>query len=141
MASCAYYRLFHLVLLLSIISLIVIHKIAHIFKYGFGKWLLDQLNVLFEAMCLLLLILWFLRGLRMFRCTFPWFHYGTLVAEWLAHLVTVVLWTVALATAIYRGYVFGANANANDLTLTLLRLAQHVVYVLLLIAYVLLFCQ
>ena len=33
--------------------------------------------------------------------------------------------------------VFGANANTNDLMITLLHLAQHIVYVLLLIAYVL----
>ena len=128
MSIWAYNRILHLVLLLLLLSL---YLITWLLVAGFADW--KTYSGLYSPLLVLVLVLLlYLRGLEALRRLFPWFHYGTLVGELVAHLVMVVLLTLNLATALHGGYVFGSTAA--EVVISLFRLLLHATYVLLLIA-------
>lgn len=131
MTNWAYNRTVHLVLLLLLLVLFVI---TWQLILGFSNWI-SYSGLYWPFLAILFVLLLYLRGLGSLRSYFPWFHYGTLIGELVVHLVTVVVWTINLAIAIHRGFVFGSTPA--DLVIGLFRLLLHAVYVVLLIACVL----
>lgn len=81
MAFWSYHRKFHLILLLILLCVFLMERVIFAVMHGF--MLETLMNIYWDLSCVLFLILWFLRGMTSTRCLFPWFHYVSLIFEWL----------------------------------------------------------
>ena len=83
MAFWGYNRLFHLILLLAVLVLYGIFYCSTIIYYK----KLQLTEWYFPATTLMFLLFWVLRGLDALASLFPYFHYATLLLEFVAQLV------------------------------------------------------
>ena len=120
-----YHRVFHLVILLAIVALYIADLVTNIvFQRGLR---LDNWG--WAIGVLVLLILWFLRGRLFMRWSFPIFHYGTLLVEWIVSLLAFLFYCI---------YIFYISVSLNQKTLSL-SIAIGIITLLIAISYLLLF--
>lgn len=110
MAFWAYHRKFHLVLLLVLLSFLLFSFLIFVLMFGFRWGMLK--NAYLGLVYLLFLVLWFARGMMSTRALSPWFHYISLIFEWLVHFVFFSALLYVYLKAIL-SFVLG-NASRNE---------------------------
>ena len=86
MAFWSYHRKFHLIFLLVLLCMYLLDRVMFAVMYGFLLEIIVS-GIYWDLSCVLFLILWLLRGMASTRCLFPWFHFASLLFEWLMQIV------------------------------------------------------
>ena len=122
----AYNRGFHLVLLVILLALYAASWISYVaFKRFFWLYGLE-----WGLAAALFVFLWFLRGLPALSRFFPWFHYGTLIVEWTAHLIRIVAQVINLVTYLLEGRLL-VGASPYELVIIATLILIDINYLLL----------
>ena len=125
-----YHRVLHLIILLAIIALYIALLVTNIvlergLRLDNWKWAIGVLVLLF---------LWFLRGRLCMRWSFPIFHYGTLLVEWIFSLLAFLFYCLYI---FYIGVSLLQNTFSMSIAIVIITVLIAISYLLLFILYAL----
>lgn len=128
----SYNRTVHLLLLILLIGLFLT---AWAFIFFTFRELQFQ-GLLWLIAAAIFLVFWLLRGLKLTAPLFPWFHYGTIIVEWVAHVVKFVIQMYFLVVNLSTPGFFSAPSIVFVINLVVLLI--DLTYFLLIFTYALL---
>ena len=125
-----YHRVLHLIILFAIIALYIALLVTNIvlergLRLDNWKWAIGVLVLLF---------LWFLRGRLCMRWSFPIFHYGTLLVEWIFSLLAFLFYCLYI---FYIGVSLLQNMFSMSIAIVIITVLIAISYLLLFILYAL----